>query len=112
MSQAIAWGEPVTLAAITSIAKTLGAPYVTRTTLDLVRNLCESVTVVTDAEAVEALGFIAERLKVLPEPASSCNLAAADKLKANFTPESKVAIILCGGNVSLPDVCGWLTEFK
>ena len=112
MSQAIAAGEPVTLPAITSIAKTLGAPYVTETTLDLVKKYCESVTVVTDAEAVAALKFIAEWLKVLPEPASSCNLVAADKLKANFTPDSKVAIVLCGGNVSLNDVCGWLSEFK
>ncbi|MFL6373212.1 MAG: threonine/serine dehydratase [Pyrinomonadaceae bacterium] len=112
MSQALAAGEPVTLPAITSIAKTLGAPYVTESTLNLVRDLFESVTVVTDAEAVDALRFIAERLKVLPEPASSCNLAAADKLKGNFTSESEVVIILCGGNVSLSNVCGWLTEFK
>ena len=112
MSQAIAAGEPVTLPAITSIAKTLGAPYVTQTTLDLVRDLYERVTVVTDAEAVEALKFIAERLKVLPEPASSCNLAAADKLKENFSRDSHVAIVLCGGNVSLADVCDWLKEFK
>jgi threonine dehydratase len=111
MSRAIAAGEPVTME-ITSIAKTLGAPYVTELTLNYVRDLFESVTVVTDAEAVAALGFIAERLKVLPEPASSCNLAAADKLKGNFTPESKVAIVLCGGNVSLADVCKWMSEFK
>jgi len=111
MSKAIAAGEPVTLPAITSIAKTLGAPYVTQLTLDMVRDLFESVTVVTDAEAVEALRFIAERLKVLPEPASSCNLAAADKLRSNFDDSSKVAIVLCGGNVSLADVCGWLSEF-
>ena len=111
MSRAIAAGEPVTMQ-ITSIAKTLGAPYVTELTLDFVRDLFESVTVVTDAEAVEALQFIAERLKVLPEPASSCNLAAADKLKSNFTPDSKVAVVLCGGNVSLNDVCTWMAEFK
>lgn len=110
MTKALEAGEPVTLPAITSIAKTLGAPYVTRSTLDLVRDLFESVTVVTDAEAVDALRFIAERLKVLPEPASSCNLAAADRLKGNFTPDSKVAIVLCGGNVALLDVCGWLSE--
>jgi threonine dehydratase len=111
MSRAMAAGEPVTME-ITSIAKTLGAPYVTELTLNYVQDLFESVTVVTDAEAVEALQFIAERLKVLPEPASSCNLAAADKLKANFTPDSKVAIVLCGGNVSLTDVCKWMSEFK
>ncbi|MBV9241618.1 MAG: threonine/serine dehydratase [Acidobacteria bacterium] len=112
MSQAIAAGKPVTLPAITSIAKTLGAPYVTQTTLDLVREYLESVTVVTDAEAVDALKFIAERLKVIPEPASSCNLAAADKLKSHFSPDSKVVMVLCGGNVSLADVCGWLSEYK
>jgi threonine dehydratase len=107
MSQAIAAGEIVTLPAITSIAKTLGAPAVTQRTLDLVRDNLESVTVVTDAEAVTALKFIAERLKVIPEPASSCNLAAAEKLKANFTPDSHVVIILCGGNVSLADICSY-----
>ena len=70
MSQAIAAGKPVTLPAITSIAKTLGAPYVSQLTLDLVKEYFESVTVVTDAEAVEALVFIAELLKVLTEPAA------------------------------------------
>lgn len=108
MSQAIAAGEVVTLPAITSIAKTLGAPYVSQLTLDLTRELIESVTVVTDTEAVEALQFIAERLKVLTEPSASCTLAAADQLKSNFTPDSRVVLIFCGGNVSLSDVCGFL----
>ena len=89
------------LPAITSIAKTLGAPAVTERTLKLVQNHLESVTVVTDAEAMAALKFIAERLKVFCEPASSCNLAAAERLKANFTPDSHVVIILCGGNFSI-----------
>ncbi len=109
MAQAIAAGEPVTLPAITSIAKTLGAPYVTQRTLDLIRELLESVTVVPDAEAVEALAFIAERLKVVTEPAASCTLAAAERLRANFTPDSNVVLIFCGGNTSLADACGYLS---
>jgi threonine dehydratase len=107
MSQALAAGEPVNLPAITSIAKTLGAPVVTQRTLDLIREHYESVTVVTDVEATHALDFIAERLKVIPEPASSCNLAAADKLKSSFPPESHVVIILCGGNASLADIASY-----
>ena len=109
MAQAIAAGEPVTLPAITSIAKTLGAPYVTQRTLDLNRQFFESVTVVTDAEAVEALQFIAERLKVVTEPAASCTLAAAERLRGNFTPDSNVVLIFCGGNTSLADACGYLS---
>lgn len=107
MSQALAAGHPVELPAITSIAKTLGAPYVSETTLALVQKNFESVTVVTDAEAVEAMVFIAERLKVMTEPAASCTLVAADKLRDKFTAESKVVLILCGGNTSISDFCGY-----
>ena len=107
MSKAIEAGEPVTLPAITSIAKTLGAPSVTERTLNLVRDNFESVTVVTDTEATHALDLIAERLKVVVEPASSCNLAAAEKLRSNFGPESHVVIILCGGNASLADIANY-----
>src|SRR5205823_4702105 len=98
MSQALAAGHPVELPAITSIAKTLGAPAVSERTLTLAQKLLESVTLVTDAEAVQALVFIAERLKVLTEPAASCTLAAAQKLKPNFNPDSRIVLILCGGN--------------
>ncbi|MBK9216429.1 MAG: threonine/serine dehydratase [Chloracidobacterium sp.] len=107
MSQAFAAGRPVTIA-ITSIAKTLGAPFVTDRTLNLIRDLYESVTVVPDSEAVDALLFIAQRLKVITEPAAACTLAAADRLHENFTPQSHVVLVLCGGNTSIPDACGYI----
>jgi threonine dehydratase len=108
MSKAIAAGHPVEMEAITSIAKTLGAPYVSDLTLKIANELLESVTVVSDAEAVDALLFIAERLKVITEPAASCTLAAARRLKGEFSDASKVVLIFCGGNVTIPDVCGWI----
>jgi threonine dehydratase len=107
MSQALAAGHPVETA-VTSIAKTLGAPSVSEETLALAQKYLESVTVVTDEEAVVALTFLLERLKVLAEPAASCTLAAARKLKENFGPDDKVVLILCGGNQSLGDICGYL----
>ena len=105
MSQALAAGEPVTLPAITSIAKTLGPPAVSASTLDAAQTRLESVTVVTDDEAVVALRFILERLKVLTEPAASCTLAAAEKLKPNLG--SHVVLVLCGGNLALDDLCSY-----
>lgn len=105
MSQALAAGHPVTLPAITSIAKTLGAPAVSESTLYAAQTRLESVTVVTDDEAVGALRFILERLKVLTEPAASCTLAAAEKLRSNLG--SDVVLILCGGNVALDDLCSY-----
>lgn len=105
MAQALAAEHVVDLPAITSIAKTLGAPAVTERTLKLTQDHLESVTVVTDSEALRELRYIAERLKVICEPASSCNLAALERLKDQFTPESHVVIILCGGNFSLDSYC-------
>jgi threonine dehydratase len=108
MSQALAAGEPVTLPAITSIAKTLGAPYVSESTLEYVRRYFESVMVVPDAEAVREMVFIAERLKVMTEPAAACTLAAAERLRTNFSAASRIVFILCGGNLGVADFCSYL----
>ncbi|HMJ08073.1 MAG TPA: threonine/serine dehydratase [Pyrinomonadaceae bacterium] len=110
MSQAMAAGRPVQLPAITSIAKTLGAPSVSDETLALTHQNFEGVTVVTDGETVDSLRFILERLKVLTEPAAACTLAAALKLKENFGPDRNVVLILCGGNLLLGDLCRYISD--
>ena len=112
MAQALAAGRPVELPAITSIAKTLGAPSVSETTLSYAQRYLESVTVVPDSEAVEAMVFILERLKVMTEPAASCTLAAADRLKENFGSDAKVVLIFCGGNTGVRDLCRYVEDFQ
>ncbi len=107
MTRALAAGHVIQMPAITSIAKTLGAPSVSEKTLALAQQYLESVTVVPDSEALTALQFLLERAKVLAEPAASCTLAAADRLRDRFTPQSKVVLVLCGGNVALKDVFEW-----
>jgi threonine dehydratase len=107
MSQALAQGQPVRLAAITSIARTLGAPSVSETTLKMAQKYLESVTLVPDSEAVNALRFLLERAKVLTEPAASCTLAAANRLRDQFGPDSRVVLVLCGGNTGVSDLCGY-----
>lgn len=104
MSKALAAGKPVTLPAITSIARTLGAPAVSERTLAMAQAYLECVTVVPDSEAVSALKFLLERTKLLTEPAASCTLAAADRLRDRFTPDSHVVLILCGGNMGVEDL--------
>ena len=104
MSQSLAAGKIVTLDAITSIARTLGAPAPSQRTFALAQQYLESVTVVPDTEAASALLFLLERLKVLTEPAASCTLAAADRLKDQFGPERHVVLVLCGGNIAIEDL--------
>jgi len=110
MSQALKAGHPVELSAITSIAKTLGAPSVSDQTLQIAQKNLEEVIVVTDDEAVQALKFILERLKVLTEPAASCTLAAALRLKDQFSMDDNLVLIFCGGNLSVDDLCKYVTE--
>jgi threonine dehydratase len=108
MAKAIAAGHPVDIQ-ITSIAKTLGAPAVTERTLDIIRKYHESVTVVPDTEAVEAMVFILERLKVLTEPSAACTLAAAERLKEIFDADTRLCLVFCGGNSSVRDLCGYIS---
>jgi threonine dehydratase len=108
MSQAMEAGRPVRLPAITSIAKTLGAPEVSPRTLELARRYIENVTVVSDAEAVRALRFLLERAKVLTEPAAACTLAAAERLREQLDPHGHAVLLLCGGNIAAADLCGFM----
>jgi threonine dehydratase len=105
MASALAAGCVVELPAVTSIARTLGAPAVSEATLALAQAYLESVTVVTDAETIDALFVLLEQAKVLTEPAASCTFAAVERLRAHFSKESHVVLILCGGNFALDDLC-------
>jgi threonine dehydratase len=109
MARALAAREPVELPAITSIARTLGAPCVSAFSLEHARRLAREVVVVPDSEAVAALVFLLERAKILTEPAASCTLAAARRLRREFRPADHVVLLLCGGNVAIADICGWIS---
>lgn len=104
MARALEANEIVHLSEITSIARTLGAPAVSPLTFDLARQYLADVTVVTDAEAVREMFFLLDRAKVLTEPATSCTLAGAERLRESFSPSSHVVLILCGGNIGLGDL--------
>jgi threonine dehydratase len=110
MARALAAGHPVEIRP-TSIARTLGAPSVSDTTLALAREHLASMTVVTDKDAVQALELLLERVKVLTEPAASCTLAAAIKMKEHFRPEHHIVLILCGGNLGVDDLCEYHARF-
>ena len=111
MARSIAAGRLIELPAITSIARTLGAPSVSPLTLELTQRLVDELLVVSDAECVRELIYLLERAKILIEPAAACCLAAAARQADQFQPEDNIVILLCGGNVSLADLCSWRTQF-
>ena len=110
MALALAAAHPVEIRP-TSIAKTLGAPSVSDTTLGLAKEHLFNITVVPDKEALQALELLLERVKVLTEPAASCTLAAAIRMKHHFRPEHHIVLILCGGNLGVDDLCEYHASF-
>jgi len=107
MARALAAGEVVRMEAITSIARTLGAPAVSPLTLRAAQTWFEKVEVVSDAETVRALDFLLERCKILTEPAAACTLAAAERLRQHWKESDQVVLVLCGGNLAVADLCGF-----
>jgi threonine dehydratase len=84
-----------------SLAKTLGAPMVSEDALTIARQYGHRHVVVSDREAYLSLQMLMERAKVITELAASCTLAAARKVADSFSPQDHVALVLCGGNLSL-----------
>jgi threonine dehydratase len=94
---------------ITSIATTLGAPWVSERTLAAAAELLDDVVVVPDPMAFRAIPLLMEAAKVVAEPAASCTLAAADVLADRLGDH--VVLVLCGGNVSFCDLVAWQERF-
>lgn len=107
MAQSLEAGRIIELSEITSIARTLGAPKVGELNFALAKEYLSGVTVVSDEEAVAEMFCLLDKAKVLTEPATSCTLAATERLKENFGPDSHVVLILCGGNIGLDDLFGF-----
>jgi threonine dehydratase len=111
MARSLAAKQLIDLPAITSIARTLGAPRVSAFTMEHVQKLVEEVIVVDDASTVAALVLILERTKYLTEPAAACCLAAASRQRAQLSGDDKIVLLLCGGNVSAADLSSYQQRF-
>jgi threonine dehydratase len=101
MARSLAAGTIVTLEAMTSVARSIGAPAPSERTFAMAKQYLESVTVVSDKDALDAARFLLERLKVLAEPAAACTFAAAGRLQGQFSAGKHVVLLLSGGNTSL-----------
>ncbi len=86
-----------------SIADALMAPAPGHIPLALARQYVSQVRAVSDAALEYAVGYAAQRLKIVVEPGGAAGLAPL--LAGDFPAENKtLAVVLSGGNVDLPVV--------
>jgi len=72
-------------------------------TFPIIRDHVQEVITVSDAEIIQAMRLVWERLKVIVEPSGAVPLAAVLKSKQKFAGK-KVGVIFSGGNVDLEKV--------
>ena len=110
LHDSLAAGRPLSMIP-TSLARTLGSPYLSEAAYDFASRHVHESLVVTDASAYAAAVFLLERAKVLAELAAACTLAAFEDVAERFGPSDHVVLVLCGGNVSVTDLLGYGQRF-
>ena len=96
--RSLAAGERVRIDVPRTIADGLQSTEPGEQTFEILRRRVDEVVTVSDAEIVEAMAFLFDRLKVVVEPSGSVGIAAllSGKLDAR---DRSVGVVLSGGNV-------------
>jgi L-serine/L-threonine ammonia-lyase len=107
-------GVNTTMTKISSIATSLGAKRVANATFEYAQRKHVTSAVVSDAHAAMGCWRFADDERILIEPACGASVATCyngmlKKLLPELTPESKVAIIVCGGSAISTEL---LEEFR
>jgi threonine dehydratase len=96
--QSLATGERVRIGVPRTIADGLQAPEPGALTFEVNRARVDDVVTVTDAEIVDAMAFLFDRLKLVAEPSGAIGVAALLSGKVDARDKA-VGVILSGGNV-------------
>lgn len=99
MRVALDAGKPVPLDSIKTIADGLAAPIAGTRGLDICQRLVDDVLVISDATIAEGLRFLAERAKLVAEPAGAAATAALLAGRIRVRKGERVVSIVSGGNV-------------
>lgn len=111
MTEALKADAPVTIRA-TSIARTLGAPFVTHRTLVAAKTFLEDVILVDDKPVVSDLTWLLQTEKILCEPAAACVLTAAQSIAQDLPQDAVIGLVLCGSNVAIESLDTWRQQFS
>ena len=103
-------GERVRIPVPRTIADGQQLPTPGELTFEVIRQRVDEVVLASDAEIVDAMRFLFERLKTVAEPSGACALAA---LLAGRVPDARglrIGVTISGGNVSAERFAGLIAD--
>jgi threo-3-hydroxy-L-aspartate ammonia-lyase len=95
-AQSLAAGERVNIGVPRTIADGLQAAEPGALTFEINRQLVDDVVTVTDAEIVDAMAFLFDRMKLVVEPSGAVGIAA---LLNGRVQGERIGVVISGGNV-------------
>ncbi len=107
--RSLAAGERVAVAQNPTIADGLRVTTPGKLTFPIVQQNVEAILLVSDAEMIETLTWMLERMKVLVEPSGVAAAAAIRHKKADFSGQ-RVGVVLSGGNVDLAKLAEYVAS--
>jgi threo-3-hydroxy-L-aspartate ammonia-lyase len=97
--QSLAAGERVRIDVPRTIADGLQAATPGELTFEVNRERVDEIVTVSDAEILDAMAFLFDRLKLVTEPSGAVGVAAL--LARRVEPRGRVGVVISGGNVGV-----------
>ncbi|WP_200762303.1 threonine ammonia-lyase [Nitrosophilus alvini] len=94
-------GKPIDSIDVRTIADGIAVRDTSSVTLDILLECVDEIVEVDDEEIADAILFLLETRKLVVEGAGAAGVAAVLYQKLNLPPESRVAVILSGGNIDV-----------
>ncbi len=108
LTAALAAGHPVTLENVKTRIDGLGAGYTGEVNLALFQRYVDAVVQIEDEAVDRAIALLAERCKLVVEPAGAAAVAAILEGKVPVKAGEKVVAVLSGGNIDPARLAGIL----
>ncbi|HEY7358878.1 MAG TPA: pyridoxal-phosphate dependent enzyme, partial [Ktedonobacterales bacterium] len=101
--------HPVTLEGVTTRIDGLGAGYTGEVNLALFQRYVDAVVQIEDEAVDRVIALLAERCKLVVEPAGAATVAAILEGKVPVKAGEKVVAVLSGGNIDPKRLAGILS---
>lgn len=101
-SEALKTGAPVTIEAMPSVADGISVKEIGALPFKILSTLMDDLILAEENQIISAILMLLERKKILAEGAGAVPLAALMTGKARFGTQTKVVLVISGGNLDSP----------